>query len=146
MEESLLAKGIQEDDKRKSETNPSSLTWATFTEELKRLGSLAGPMVAVALSHYMLLIISMMMVGHLGELALSSAAIAIFLSGVTGFSLLVSLCFVVSNLIIIYFVFLRIGLLIFFFSLTLLIEPSSRRIRDQRFKLQLYKKLIEVLV
>jgi len=115
MEESLLAKGIQEDDKRKSETNPSSQTWATFTEELKRLGSLAGPMVAVALSQYMLLIISMMMVGHLGELALSSTAIAIFLSGVTGFSLLVSLCFVVSNLIIIYFVFLRIGLLIFFF-------------------------------
>ena len=115
MEESLLAKGIQEDGKRRSETNPSSLTWAPFTEELKRLGSLAGPMVAVALSQYMLLIISMMMVGHLGELALSSTAIAIFLSGVTGFSLLVSLCFVVSNLITIYFVFLRIGLLIFFF-------------------------------
>ena len=103
MEESLLAKGIQEDGKRRSETNPSSLTWATFTEELKRLGSLAGPMVAVALSQYMLLIISMMMVGHLGELALSSSAIAISLSGVTGFSLLVSLCFVVSNLIIFFF-------------------------------------------
>ena len=99
MEESLLTKGIQEDGKRRSETNPSSLTWATFTEELKRLGSLAGPMVAVALSQYMLLIISMMMVGHLGELALSSSAIAISLSGFTGFSLLLSLCFVVSNLI-----------------------------------------------
>ena len=116
MEESLLAKGIQEDGKRRSETNPSSLTWATFTEELKKLGSLAGPMVAVALSQYMLLIISMMMVGHLGELALSSSAIAISLSGVTGFSLLVSLCFVVSNLIF-FFSFLRIGLLFVFFFL-----------------------------
>jgi MATE family multidrug resistance protein len=31
----------------------------------------------------------MMMVGHLGELALSSAAMALSLSGVTGFSLMV---------------------------------------------------------
>ncbi|XP_050273317.1 protein DETOXIFICATION 12-like isoform X1 [Quercus robur] len=98
MEESLLAKRIQEDDKRKSETNPSSLTWATFTEELKRLGSLAGPMVAVALSQYMLLIISMMMVGHLGELALSSTAIAISLSGVTGFSLLLGMASALETL------------------------------------------------
>ena len=114
MEESLLAKGIQEDGKRRSETNPSSLTWATFTEELKKLGSLAGPMVAVALSQYMLLIISMMMVGHLGELALSSSAIAISLSGVTGFSL----CFVVSNLIIFFFFLayrIIVCLFVFFF-------------------------------
>ncbi|XP_075634181.1 protein DETOXIFICATION 14-like isoform X2 [Castanea sativa] len=98
MEESLLAKGIKEGDKRKSETNLSSLTWATFTEELKRLGSLAGPMVAVALSQYMLLIISMMMVGHLGELALSSTAIAISLSGVTGFSLLLGMASALETL------------------------------------------------
>ncbi|MBA0556708.1 hypothetical protein Golob_026787 [Gossypium lobatum] len=47
-------------------------------------------MVAVTLSQYLLQVISTMMVGHLGELALSSSAIAISLAGVTGFSFLVS--------------------------------------------------------
>ena len=84
MEENLLA-----EERRKSET--PSLTWVTFTRELKRLGSLTGPMVAVTLTQYMLEVISMMMVGHLGELALSSTAIATSLSAATGFSLLVSL-------------------------------------------------------
>lgn len=84
MEESLLA-----EERRKSGT--LSLTWVTFTRELKRLGSLAGPMVAVTLTQYMLEVISMMMVGQLGELALSSTAIATSLSGATSFSLLVSI-------------------------------------------------------
>jgi MATE family multidrug resistance protein len=87
MEETLLAKGKED---KKLET-PISLTWGVFTVELKRLSVLAGPMVAVILSQYMLQVISIMMVGHLGELALSSTAIAISLSGVTGFSFLVSL-------------------------------------------------------
>ncbi|XP_075636246.1 protein DETOXIFICATION 12-like isoform X2 [Castanea sativa] len=87
MEESLLAKGIKEE-KRKPET--PSLTWVTFTGELKRLGFLAGPMVVVSLSQYLLQVISLMMVGHLDELALSSTALAISLSAVTGFSLLYS--------------------------------------------------------
>ncbi|KAG2709475.1 hypothetical protein I3843_05G220100 [Carya illinoinensis] len=83
MEESLLQKGRE--DKR---TETPSITWGVLTEEIKRLGFLAAPMVAVTLSLYLLQVISMMMVGHLGELALSSTAIAISLSGVTGFSLL----------------------------------------------------------
>jgi MATE family multidrug resistance protein len=87
MEETLLAKGRED---KKPET-PISLTWGVFTVELKRLSVLASPMVAVILSQYMLQVISIMMVGHLGELALSSTAIAISLSGVTGFSFLVSL-------------------------------------------------------
>ncbi|MBA0828796.1 hypothetical protein Goarm_013431, partial [Gossypium armourianum] len=45
-------------------------------------------MVAVTLSQYLLQVISTMMVGHLGELALSSSAITISLAGVTGFSFL----------------------------------------------------------
>ncbi|GMY07328.1 protein DETOXIFICATION 12-like [Fagus crenata] len=68
--------------------NSSSLTWANFTAELKRLGWLAGPMVTVNLAQYLLQVISMMMVGHLGELALSSTAIALSLCCVTGFNLL----------------------------------------------------------
>lgn len=63
--------------------------WGEIREEMKRLGYVAGPMVAVTLSFYMLQVISLMMVGHLGELALSSSAIAISLASVTGFSLLV---------------------------------------------------------
>ncbi|KAK4608569.1 hypothetical protein RGQ29_002109 [Quercus rubra] len=95
MEESLLANGIKEE-KRKPET--PSLTWATFTGELKRLGFLAGPMVVVTLSQYMLQVISLMMVGHLGELALSSTAIAISLCGVTGFSLLLGMASALETL------------------------------------------------
>ncbi|KAI3817236.1 hypothetical protein L1987_11025 [Smallanthus sonchifolius] len=52
---------------------------------------IAGPMVAVTLSQYLLQVTSIMMVGHLGELALSRTSIANSLSGVTGFSLIVSL-------------------------------------------------------
>lgn len=61
-----------------------------YIDEVKRLSSIAGPMVAVNLSQYFLQVISVMMVGHLGELFLSSTAIAISFSAVTGFSLLVS--------------------------------------------------------
>jgi MATE family multidrug resistance protein len=86
VEETLLPKGSED----KVPETPS-LTWGVLTVELKRLGVLAGPMVAVVLSQYLLQVISVMMVGHLGELALSSTAIAISLSGVTGFSFLVSL-------------------------------------------------------
>jgi MATE family multidrug resistance protein len=86
MEQTLLPKGRED---KKPET-PISLTWGVFTVELKRLSVLTGPMVAVILSQNMLQVISIMMVGHLGELALSSTAIAISLSAVTGFSFLVS--------------------------------------------------------
>lgn len=59
-----------------------------FVAEVKRLGYIAGPMVAVNLSQYFLQIISIMMVGHLGQLSLSSTAIAISFCAVSGFSLL----------------------------------------------------------
>lgn len=70
--------------------NSSSLNWKSFFEEVKRVGIIAGPLVTVLLSQYLLQIGSTMMADHLGELALSSTSIAISLSGVTGFSLLVS--------------------------------------------------------
>uniref|UniRef100_A0A7N0TM36 Protein DETOXIFICATION n=1 Tax=Kalanchoe fedtschenkoi TaxID=63787 RepID=A0A7N0TM36_KALFE len=66
--------------------------------EIKRLGYLAGPMVAVVLSQYAIQVISMMMVGHLGELALSSTAIGMSLAGVTGFSLLLGLASALETL------------------------------------------------
>lgn len=93
MEEGLLLpRGKDELEQRKRSSSTSTLpTWALFFEEVKRLGCIAGPMVAVILSQYLVQVVSMMMVGHLGELALSSTALAISLSSVTGFSLIVSL-------------------------------------------------------
>ncbi|KAG4918790.1 hypothetical protein AAZX31_20G111400 [Glycine max] len=64
------------------------MRWSVFGEEMKRVGYLAGPMINVTLSQYFLQIISMMMVGHLGKLVLSSTAIAISLCAVSGFSLI----------------------------------------------------------
>ncbi|PON71057.1 Multi antimicrobial extrusion protein [Trema orientale] len=59
-----------------------------LVKEVKLLGYIAGPMVAVNLSHFFLQVISIMMVGHLGKLYLSSTAIAISFGAVTGFSVL----------------------------------------------------------
>ncbi|CAN1234431.1 Protein DETOXIFICATION 14 [Linum perenne] len=69
----------------------AGLTWPAFIQELKRLGYIAGPMIAMNLSQYLLQVISLMMVGHLGELELSSTAIAVSLSSVTGISVLIGM-------------------------------------------------------
>jgi MATE family multidrug resistance protein len=58
-------------------------------EEIKKLWWIAGPMIGVTLLQYCLQVISVMMVGHLGELALSSASIATSFAGVTGLHVLV---------------------------------------------------------
>lgn len=67
-----------------------AVTWGTFLSEVKREGFIAAPMVAVSVLQYLLQLVSMIMAGHLDQLALSSVAIAISLTNVTGFSLLVS--------------------------------------------------------
>nr|KJB31509.1 hypothetical protein B456_005G194400 [Gossypium raimondii] len=92
MEESLIPK------LENVEKSTRWLSWAAFVEEIKRAGYLAGPMVAVTLSQYLLQVISTMMVGHLGELALSSSAIAISLAGVTGFSFLLGMACALETL------------------------------------------------
>ncbi|KAL4339187.1 hypothetical protein GQ457_08G014750 [Hibiscus cannabinus] len=63
-------------------------TTSTFVKELKKVSYMAAPMVAVSVSQYLLQVISLMMVGHVGELALSGVAIATSFTNVTGFSLL----------------------------------------------------------
>lgn len=60
-------------------------------EEVKRVGLLALPMVAVHLSQYLLQFASITMVGHLGELPLSSTAIATSLCSVTGTSVMLGM-------------------------------------------------------
>lgn len=61
------------------------------TEMMKKVSSMAAPMVAVAISQYLLQVISIVMAGHLDELSLSAVAIATSLTNVTGFSLLVKI-------------------------------------------------------
>ncbi|XAR51502.1 hypothetical protein NMG60_11006148 [Bertholletia excelsa] len=62
-------------------------TWEAFVGELKEVGAIATPMVAVTLSQYFLQVVSMSMAGFLGENSFSSAAIATSFTEVTGFSL-----------------------------------------------------------
>lgn len=85
MEEGLLLTG------RNSTRDNHRLTWSVFGIETKKFAYIALPMVAVTLSQFMLQVISVTMVGHLGELALSSTSIAISISNVTGFSFLLGL-------------------------------------------------------
>ncbi|XP_027099367.1 protein DETOXIFICATION 12-like [Coffea eugenioides] len=80
MEEGLLVK--------EREVKAERLIWGLIGQEMKRLCCIAGPMVGVTLCQFLVEVISLMMVGHLGELSLSSSTIAISLCAVTGFSLL----------------------------------------------------------
>ncbi|KAK1416095.1 hypothetical protein QVD17_31883 [Tagetes erecta] len=75
----------------KQRDNNNRLTWRVLVTEMKKLGFVAGPMVAVTLSQYLLQVIAVTMVGHLGELALSSTSIAISFTSVTGFSLIMGM-------------------------------------------------------
>lgn len=59
--------------------------------EIKRQLWLAGPLIGSSLLQYTLQVISVMFVGHLGELALSGASMATSFAGVTGFSLMLGM-------------------------------------------------------
>ncbi|RVW87747.1 Protein detoxification 10 [Vitis vinifera] len=59
-----------------------------FRKELKKTSLLAAPMVMTTLLQYLMQVVSLMMVGHLGRLPLSAVAIATALTNVSGFSLL----------------------------------------------------------
>lgn len=73
----------------KEEIRKWKITQKDFCQEMKKVGYIAAPMVAVAVFQYLLQVAAVMMVGHLGQLSLSSVAIATSLTNVTGFSLLV---------------------------------------------------------
>ncbi|KAK8962813.1 MATE efflux family protein 5 [Platanthera guangdongensis] len=59
--------------------------------ELKKQLSLAGPLIASSLLQYILQVISLMFVGHLGRLSLSGASMATSFAGVTGFSVMMGM-------------------------------------------------------
>ncbi|KAL0332447.1 UNVERIFIED_CONTAM: protein DETOXIFICATION 14 [Sesamum calycinum] len=62
--------------------------WEVLSGEVYKVSWLVGPMIVVSVSQYLVRAVPMMMLGHLDELALSSAAIATSLSNVTGYSLI----------------------------------------------------------
>lgn len=89
---SKMEKGLLDKEGEESLSLTRISSWrSVYVEEVKKVACIAGPLVAVNLSQYFLQIIAVMMVGHLGELYLSSTAIAISFCAVTGFSLVVSL-------------------------------------------------------
>ncbi|XP_056165821.1 protein DETOXIFICATION 12-like [Syzygium oleosum] len=94
MEERLLVKREEAAEESKSD----GITWGGVGEEVKRVGRIAAPMVVVASSQYLLQIISVVMVGHLGELSLSSTAMAVSLASVSGFSLLLGMASALETL------------------------------------------------
>jgi len=61
-----------------------------LVEEVKTQLWLSGPLISVTLLNFGINLISLMFVGHLGELSLSGASMATSFASVTGFSLLVS--------------------------------------------------------
>lgn len=63
-----------------------------YTAEAKKQIWLAGPLICVSILQYCLQVISIMFVGHLGELALSGASMASSFASVTGFNVLVCSC------------------------------------------------------
>eukprot|EP01018_Ginkgo_biloba_P010959 Gb_30570 [translate_table: standard] len=60
-------------------------------DELKKQYWTIGPMIVVNPLQYSLQVISLLLVGHLGELALPSASIATAFAGAIGFSMLMGM-------------------------------------------------------
>jgi multidrug resistance protein, MATE family len=83
MDEPLLSNGVEK---------TGGLGESLVVNEIRKQLYLAGPLIASWLLQNLVQMISVMFVGHLGELALSSASIATSFAGVTGFSLLVCIC------------------------------------------------------
>ena len=111
MKKALLPERRSSEDEESGSASLMSY-WEVLMQEGTRLGYIAGPMVAVTLSLGLINVISMMMVGHLGELALSSSAVAISLSNVTGFSLLVSsfsVCTIIFVVVVVLLILVHAG-------------------------------------
>ncbi|XP_057464800.1 LOW QUALITY PROTEIN: protein DETOXIFICATION 16-like [Actinidia eriantha] len=69
-----------------------------IVEEVKKQLWLAGPLICVNLLQFCLQLISVMFVGHLGELSLSGASMATSFASVTGFSMLVGMASALDTL------------------------------------------------
>ncbi|KAK7271209.1 hypothetical protein RJT34_26917 [Clitoria ternatea] len=70
------------------QSNSSAVERTEVVEEVRKQLWLSGPLISVTLLNFCLTLISVMFVGHLGELPLSGASMATSFASVTGFSLL----------------------------------------------------------
>ncbi|KAK7314616.1 hypothetical protein VNO77_33143 [Canavalia gladiata] len=84
----LIEEGLVVNEKQ---SNLGEIERSEVIEEVKKQLWLAGPLISVTLLNFCLSLISVMFVGHLGELALSGASMATSFATVTGFSLLVGM-------------------------------------------------------
>lgn len=75
--------------RRKIKSRMKRVSRQEVVEEMKKQAWLAGPLFTVGVLQYSLQVISVMFVGHLGELPLSGASLATSFASVTGFNLLV---------------------------------------------------------
>lgn len=73
------------------EVGEGSLRKAEIFGEARKQLYLAGPLIAVTILQYLLQVISLMFVGHLGKLPLSSASLATSFASVTGFYVLLGM-------------------------------------------------------
>lgn len=67
-------------------------------KEMKMQFSLAGPLIIINLLGFSLLLVSLMFVGHLGELELASASLAASIANVTGSSVLIGMACAMETL------------------------------------------------
>lgn len=93
--EPLLIQNTRQDgiivvDVKQSVSRSSAIERTQVVEEVKKLLWLSGPLIFVSLLNYGLQVISIMFVGHLGELALSGASLATSFATALGFNLMVS--------------------------------------------------------
>uniref|UniRef100_A0ACD5XIM7 Uncharacterized protein n=1 Tax=Avena sativa TaxID=4498 RepID=A0ACD5XIM7_AVESA len=79
-------------------TGPENGNENAAAAEAKRLLRLAGPLVTSSVLQFALRLVSVMFVGHLGELPLAGASLATSLANVTGFSLLVGMASALDTL------------------------------------------------
>ncbi|KAM0933274.1 putative multi antimicrobial extrusion protein [Dioscorea sansibarensis] len=87
----LLNRSRSDENEQEFEERRAGCIIAELREEGWSLACIGAPMVVTTLAQFFVQVVSSMMVGHLGELQLSSAAIATSLTGVTGFSLLLGM-------------------------------------------------------
>lgn len=89
--------GVQLGKERSDHYSEKSCRRKQIIEEVKKQLLLAGPLMALSLSHKFMQMISLMFVGHNpGELSLSGASLATSFVSVIGFSLLVRIYMCVS--------------------------------------------------
>lgn len=100
IEENENGFGIGLNKGRREEEENGVLLWnkEDVIEEVKKQLWLAGPLISVSVLQYCLQMISVMFVGHLGELSLSGASMATSFASVTGFSLLMGMASALDTL------------------------------------------------